>query len=491
MGLDILLINVGGTKKKIYQDLSEDFSAVEPPFWAALTAAFLRNHGFSVDILDANVRNLDVAETVREVAAANARLNNIVVFGQQANTCAPLMTAIGQLCRALKDFSPDMRVMLTGWHPSAVPERTMREETCDMLAQGEGFLTLLGVLRGDPNPDIPGLWWREDNEIRHNARSPNIADLTHDLRDVAWDLLPLSSGHYRAFNWMSLQSLDTRTHYASMFTSLGCPYKCTFCGIHSTFGERRIRTWDPEWALRQIDILHNEHGVLHINLIDELFVFHANHYMPIARGLIERNYGLNFCAFARVDRVDAMSMEDLVTLKKAGFNWIKLGIESTSTEVLTKARKGKYNKEVSTRVVKKIHDAGIDLCANFMFGLPGDTWDSMQDTLNTAFELNTAFPSFFAAMAPPGSDLYSEAVETGLPLPNDWIGYAQQGYDFLPLPTESLSSADVLRFRDYAFHAYFTNPRYLASIEKKFGPVARDHVRAMSAIPLKRKLLGD
>jgi hypothetical protein len=142
-------------------------------------------------------------------------------------------------------------------------------------------------------------------------------------------------------------------------------------------------------------------------------------------------------------------------------------------------------------VVGKIHEAGIDLCANFMFGLPGDTWETMQSNFNFAMELNCAFPSFFCTMAPPGSDLYNEALAAGTPLPATWEGYAQQGYDFLPLPTEHLSAAEVLAFRDWAFQTYFTNPRYLDMIERKFGAGAKRHIQAMTAVRLKRRLLGD
>ena len=112
-----------------------------------------------------------------------------------------------------------------------------------------------------------------------------------------------------------------------------------------------------------------------------------------------------------------MSDDELRLLKKAGFNWFKLGIESITEDVLNRAHKGKYNRDVVRRVVRRIHDAGIDLCANYMFGLPGDTWETMQDNLNFAFELNCAFPSFFCAMAPPGSDLYNEVLAKGIPLP--------------------------------------------------------------------------
>lgn len=489
--LDVLLVNVGSYKKQVYQDLSRDFSAIEPPFWAALTAGFLRNKGFNVDILDASFHNLDQPAAAAVIEQRNPRFVDIVVYSQQANTCTPIMTAVGQLCKEIKKRNMQRKVVLSGWHPTALPQRTMEEEACDFVAQREGFHTLQWLLEERNPTDIPGLWWREDGRIFHNEPAFNTDDLMTELSDVAWDLLPLASGKYRAFNWMCLQDLNSRNRCATMFTSLGCPYQCTFCAIHATFADRRVRYWKPEWVLKQLDILVNQYGVKNINLLDEIFVFNPKHYLPIAEGIIQRGYGLNFCAFARVDILDKTPQEHLDTLKKAGFNWIKLGIESSSAGILEGVHKGHYGKEITRRVVHKLHNTGVELCANFMFGLPGDTWETMQDVLNFAFELNCAFPSFFCTMAPPGSELYDQALEKGIPLPDTWLGWAQQGYDFLPLPTETLSAADVLRFRDYAFDAYFKNPRYLQMINQKFGMEAREHIEEMTRIRLKRKILGD
>jgi hypothetical protein len=115
----------------------------------------------------------------------------------------------------------------------------------------------------------------------------------------------------------------------------------------------------------------------------------------------------------------------------------------------------------------KAHDAGIDLCANFMFGLPGDTIETMQKNLEFALELKRAFPSFFCTTAIPGSGLYNIAFKNNTPLPDSCLGYASQGYNFLPFSTESLSAAQVLRFRDHGFNAYFINQGYLSMIEKR------------------------
>lgn len=487
--LDIVLVNVGGTRKQVYQDLSKVFSAVDTPYWAALTAGYLRGKGFIVDILDANALNLDLDETAETLANIDPRSIAIVCYSQQANVSTPIMVAVGDLCRKIKTRLPQTHIILTGWHPSALPERTLREEACDMLVQGEGFYTLADLLAGAPLRDIGGLWWKEGPQILHGPAAENIKDLSTELPDVAWDLLPMDK--YRAFSWMCLRDFSDRTKFASIFTSLGCPFRCSFCAIHATYGEHRIRYWSPEWVLRQIDTLVSKYDVKHINIHDELFVFNPNHYLPIAENLIERGYDLNINAFARVDVLDRVDTRHLETLKKAGFHWLKLGIETGNTHIRANVGKDHYSINAVRNAVGKTHNAGIDFCANFMFGLPGDDYDSMQDTLNLALELLPAFPSFFCAMAIPGSDLYKEALEKGYPLPDTWLGYASQGYEFQPLPTKHLTAAQVVEFRDYAFDTYFKNPRYLSMIETKFGTEARDHIKEMTAIRLKRKILGD
>ncbi|MDP3027332.1 MAG: radical SAM protein [Nanoarchaeota archaeon] len=487
--LDILLVSVGNTRKKVYQSLSGSgaFTGLEPPSWLALTAGYIRKNGFIVKALDANAENLDHEDTVNRIKNMDPKYVGIINYGQQANTSAPLMTETRNLINLIKEKDPGRIVILSGWNPSAIPERTTKEENCDFVIEGEGFYTYLAILQGKKLDEVLGLWWKENNEIKHTGRPPTVQDLTNELSEIAWDLLPMDK--YRSFNWLGLRDLDSRNKYASIYTSLGCPFKCKFCAIHATYGERKMRFWKPEWVLKQIDGLVENYQIKNLKINDELFIFNRDHFLAIANGLIERKrsgkYSLNIAAFARVDSIKE---EDLPLLKEAGFNWFELGIESGSRKVLDLASKGSYDREKIKDIVKKIHAKDIDLCANFLFGLPGEDYESMQDTLMLAFELMPAFPSFFAAMAPPGSDLYSECIEKGIPLPKEWIGYAQQGYDFLPLPTEILSAKEVLRFRDYAFNAYFRNPAYLQMIEKKFGKKARDHVEEMSKHDLKRKL---
>ena len=133
---------------------------------------------------------------------------------------------------------------------------------------------------------------------------------------------------------------------------------------------------------------------------------------------------------------------------------------------------------------------------NYIFGLPDDTLETMNDTLNLAIKANCEWANFYSAMAYPGSELYAMAKQKGLPLPDDaggpgWIGYSQHAYETLPLPTGALSAAQVLKFRDYAYNAYFTNPQYADMLLRKFGDKAIQHIDEMNKIKLRRRLFGE
>lgn len=481
---DLLLVNPSGMKERAYQELSRDYSAIEPPFWAALTAGFIRDKGFSVDIIDANAENLNVRETVKKILEKNPQIINIVVHGQHPSASTQLMTAVRALCNEIKNINPEAKIILTGLHPSALPKRTIMEERCDYVGEGEGFFTLLGLLENKKLKEIPGLWWKEDGKILSNARA-ELVDLKK-MPDVAWDLLPMDK--YKAHNWHCLGDLESRHRYASISTSLGCPFNCSFCCISAPFGKRSYREFSPDWVLRQIDILVKNYNVKNIKFIDELFVLNPEHFIPICRGLVERNYNLNIWAYARVDTTKP---EWLALLKKAGVNWLAFGFEAANDEVMKEVSKNQFTSEDVKKIRENAEKYGIYIIGNYIFGLPEDNLESMQETLSLALELNCEWANFYCATAYPGSELYNCAVENNLKLPDSWEKFAQHHYEFMPLDTKYVSAKEVLKFRDGAFDKYFTNPKFLEMIGKKFGRKAREHVENMTKIKLKRKLLGE
>lgn len=487
-GVDIVLINPGD-RKKIYQGLGADLAAIEPPFWVAVLAAFLRQEGFRVAIIDANGENIPPDETAERAASLKPLLSCVVVYGSQPSASTQNMTIAGAICRALTKRGAG-RTALAGLHPSALPERTMGEESVDFVIEGEGPDTLKALLceLAAPLPiygNVPGLWYREGNSFRSTPRPPLISDLDRYLPVAAWDLLPMHV--YRAHNWHCFDDLQGRSPYGAVYTSLGCPYDCVFCCINAPFGKPGIRYRSPERVLDEITLLARDYGVRNLKIVDELFVLNEQHYMAIVEGIIDRGLDLNIWAYARVDTVKT---GNLARMKRAGINWLALGIESANPDLRDGAEKRMKTNDV-TGVVRSIQEQDIRIIGNFIFGLPGDTVETMEETLQMAMDLNCEFINFYCAMAYPGSKLYETAVREGWELPATWQDFSQHGYHMLPLPTRYLSPDEILRFRDAAFHRYFANPAYLSMIEEKFGSQVREHLEAMSETRLKRKLLGD
>ena len=484
--LDVVFINPG-SRVRVYQDLGRELTAVEPPLWAAMLAAYCRERSFAVDLIDAEALGLPAQQVAREVAERDPLLAVVVAYGHQPSASTQTMPATRECLEALRAAAPATRTLVVGGHVSALPERSLREEEVDFICQGEGPRTieqLLLALRGGRASDlasVEGLWFREDGAIRTGPPSRTLDDLDRDLGSVAWDLLPMD--RYRAHNWHCFDHIAERKPYASLYTSLGCPYRCSFCCINAPFGKPGIRYHSPAWIANELELLAERHGVRNVKIADEMFVLNPRQVEGICDALIERGLDLNIWAYARVDTV----REGLLPkLAQAGFRWLALGIESGSAHVRDGAQK-KFSDDDVRQTVRGIQAHGIRVIGNYIFGLPDDTADTMRGTLDLALELNCEFANFYAAMAYPGSRLYTLAQERGWALPETWIGYSQHAYETLPLPTEHLSAGEVLRFRDDAFHTYFSHPRYLELVERTFGRGCVDHVLEMGGHRLSRK----
>lgn len=485
---DIVLINPGN-RRQVFQMLGDDVAGIEPPFLVAVMAAYLRDKGFNALIIDANAENLAPDEVAERVRECNPLLVTVIVYGSQPSASTQNMTNAGLICAAVSGATR-AKVAIGGLHPSALPERTLRQEQVDFVIQGEGIEPLALLLEqlktGDEKfRSVPGLWYRDEDAICSTPPPPLVADLDAGLPHAAWDLLPMQL--YRAHNWHCFDDIEHRTPYAAIYTSLGCPYNCVFCCINAPFGKPGIRYRSPQRVVAEIDLLVEGYGIKNLKIVDELFVLHEPHYMGVVELLIERGHKLNIWAYARVDTIKT---ENLPRMKQAGINWLALGIESANPDVRDGASKRMRVQDVK-QVVRSIQDAGIRVIGNYIFGLPDDTMTTMQETLQMAQELNCEFANFYSAMAYPGSKLYEFALENGWKLPESWHGYSQHSYETQPLPTKQLGAGEVLKFRDDAFHAYFSDPGYLTMLEHKFGRSVRDQVERISTTRLKRKILGD
>jgi anaerobic magnesium-protoporphyrin IX monomethyl ester cyclase len=493
--MDLVLINPA-SRKQVYQDLGKSLAAIEPPVWAALMAEFVRRQGFSVEVLDAEALGLSHEQAAARVDEIDPLLAAVVVYGHQPSASTQNMPAAGAVTKALKEAAPRRPVLLVGGHVAALPERTLTEEAADFVCSGEGPYTLTALIQAlqskSPRLDlVPDLWYHEDGQPRSTRPAPLVKDLDGEMPGLAWDLLPMD--RYRAHNWHCFGHLE-REPYAALYTTLGCPYKCTFCCIQAPFksGEKAAgysssvntyRLWNPARIADQLEMLANRHGVKNVKIADEMFVLNPGHVRGLCQAIVDRGLDLNIWAYARVDTV----RDDMIDLlRRAGVRWLAFGIEAADEDVREGVDKG-FGQDLIFQTIEKVRKAGIYVIGNYIFGLPDDDQASMQATLDMALELNCEFANFYSTMAYPGSPLYLQALEQGWALPPSWSGYSQHAVDTLPLPTKHVSAADVLRFRDRAFDTYFRDARYLGMVERTFGPATVEHIRQMTAHTLVRQ----
>ena len=469
---DITLIRPGAD---VYQHLKNGLMAIEPPSWTRMIAGWLRDNGFEVAILDQEAENLSnkqIAERTQK-----SRWVAVIVEGHQPSSSTQQMTAVTSLLESLHDRN----TILVGNHVSALPERTLIEEPVDCVCDGEGPLTLAGLLNNDSLDQIPGLVWRDGDTIRRNPLASLIP--IDELHGNVWDLLPM--GKYRAHTWQCLDG-SPRQPYASIYTTQGCPFKCSFCMINVFQHSSTYRRRTPEKVVEQVRLLYNAYGVTTFKIADEMFVLDPTHYLPIFEGLAALPFAneLNIWAYARIDTIKP---EPLDLLRRASIRWLALGIESGSSYVRDGAKKHLKDNDI-VDIVQAIQKAGISIIGNFIFGLKHDTMESMQETLTLAKSLNLDFANFYSCMPYPGSKLFDETKPEDLP--DNWSGYSQHSFDTTPLPTAILSSADVLRFRDRAFIEFNTDSAYLERIKNKFGFSAANQIKNMTAYNLPRKLVA-
>lgn len=509
--MDVLFINPGNATA-VYQDLAKDYSAIEPPTWALLLAQSCRTIGKTVDILDVNAERLNIEQAYERIKQSNARLLCFVVYGQNVNAGTVGMGGAVSLSKYIKAQNNTTPIAYIGSYVQSLPKKTLLEEkSIDIVFTNEGVYALRNLLSQstiDINnlDNIKGIGWRKNNFPVLNPPEFVVPQekMDIDLPGYAWDLLPYKERPldlYRSPMWHAEYDHTKRSPYAALQTSLGCKFGCDFCminiinrndneeiGVASNYS--LMRYWSPEFIINEFDKLVKM-GVETIRIVDEMFLLNKKYYIPLCTMLKERGYGkfLRMWAYSRIDTVSNPELLKLV--RAAGIKWLCLGIESGDRNVRLEVSKGKFQDVDIQKVVQHIHDSDIEIMANYIFGLPGDTYESMQKTLDLSKELCTVGWNAYAAMALPGSKLYKDAVDRGIPIPKTYDGFSFHSYDTLPLPTEHLTAAQILKFRDNSFSEYHSDPKVVDRIYKKFGQVAVDNINNMLRVTLKRKIIEE
>lgn len=494
------LLLISPNSKDLYQDLSK-ISAIETNIWAGLLANSVRGIcNVAIYDMEAEPPN-DEKDFVSRLDTYDADCFIFVVTGQNPNASSAAMSGAVQSAETISKYF-HTPIGFVGPHVNALPYETLEKHPfIHFVFTNEGVYALRNLIENKFScEDIKGIWYRDQktNEIRANQPERIVPQelLEKDLPGVAYDLMPHLS-KYRTSTWHSQFSNDT-SPFASIYTSLGCFARCSFCMINiinrtsndsnkvsSDFNT--FRYWDPEYTINQLDYLANI-GVINLKLADEMFVYRTKHFMKLCELIIERGYRFNIWCYSRVDTAKPHYLD---TLRKAGVKHLALGIESASQTVRQEIDKGRF-KEINIRdIVKSIQDHDIGVGGNFIVGLSGDTHQTMQQTKDLAFDLLTENMNVYCATSLPGSPLYLQDKLAGKKLPEKYSEFGFLSYDHIPSSTDSLTSEEILRFRDNFWREYFTSSAFHSKIYNLYGASAVENIKDMTKIKLKRKILGD
>jgi len=508
--MDVLFI-APSNSKGIYQDLAKDYAGIEPPTWACMLAESCRSIGYEVDILDTGAEKLSHEDSLKRIKNLNPRLICFVVYGQNVNAGTTMMSGAVSLSEYLKQKKLDIPISYIGSHVQALPYETLRKESSiDFVFTNEAVYSLRNLLSYsdfmNDLENINGIGYRKDGQPILTTPELGVPNdrMDIDLPGYAWDLLPYKDRPfdlYRSPMWHAEYDEKKRSPYAAINSSLGCQFRCEFCMINIINRDdneeigvagnyNKMRYWSPEFVLKQFDKLV-EMGIYNIRIIDEMFLLNPKYYVPLCEGLVERGYGdkLIMWAYSRVDTIRRPEILSLVG--KAGIKWLGIGIESGDKNVRLEVSKGKFEDVDIKKVVGQVEEAGINVMANYMFGLPTDTHETMRLTQDLALDLATLGWNGYSAMPLPGSQLYKDAVDAGWELPHDYEGYSFHAYSTIPVPTDNLTSSEILKFRDESYLEYHTSEKFLFKVKEKYGQEAVNNILKNCEIKLKRKILGD
>ncbi len=371
-----------------------------PPFGLMSLGSYLEMKGFEVLIEDyvVNPCSRDRAERIlkefrpRAVGATGVTMN--------------IKPAL-EILRDYKDIDPGIVTVAGGPHVTFDAENILAEYAfLDYVVRGEGERTiheLLSMKNPSSVSDIPGLSYRENGTIVHNPDRELIKDI-NELPLPARHLVQLSK--YRAIGLP-----------ANMVTSRGCPFPCIFCVGRKMVGSR-VRYFDVQRVVDEFEMLSGL-GFRQINIVDDLFTVNKKRCIEICDEIARRGIDHPWTAFARVDTVSA---ELLAAMKRAGCTTLCFGVESGNQEILDRVKK-KITLDKCREAVRLCNEAGIVPMTSYILGLPGETADTVRETLDFSRNLSPSYG--FHILAPfPGTEVRESCGEYGIRiLTSDWDLY--------------------------------------------------------------------
>ena len=424
---------------------------VIPLISIAQLSAVSREAGYNPHVLDLLVRK---ENSVKKRIIESIKKINPDIVGLTFTT--PLSKEASKIALFIKKLNPHIKIIAGGPHTTIMPIETLKSGNFDLVVIGEGEITLKEILEGKELAKIKGIAYKKGSEIAVNKPRELIKDL---------DKLPFPD--YSIFNIKDYHAprINCRKNpVIAIETSRGCIYGCVYCN-KAVFG-KTFRVKSPKRTVDEMEYLL-KFGYKEIHIWDDGFSTDIKRAKEICREILKRKLKLvwNIYNGLRVDRIDR---ELLVLLKKSGCYRISIGVESGNQEILDRIKKGTKLKDIK-KVFLLANEIGMETVAFCMIGLPGETEETMKDTINLIREIKPSFPKLSILMPLPGTPIFEEWDKSGNIISKDWPNYVfhmpGKIYNHPTLDWKTINKYYALFYRRTMLNPEFLLRRFIRDIK--------------------------
>lgn len=416
---------------------------LEYPIYLAYIVAVLEDAGVDVGFIDGVMEEMSIGDFSE--AAAKMKPDLVVIECSTPSIAYDLETA-----RAVKESVGGASVALIGSHATFFHEEILRaNEAVDAICRGEAEITVkelaLCLAGREDLSEVEGLSFRKAGRVLVNPPRPLIQDL---------DSLPFPARHivrhdgYRA----AIYSGDCPT---AMVSSRGCPYHCIYCLWPETLYGHKFRARSAENVVDEMEHVVRDYGVDEIYFDDDCLTLNKKRVLDMCQLLLERRVDVKWIVQSRVDTVDR---EMLTVMKEAGCHYILFGVESGSSKMLDIMKK-RISLDRVREAFRNCRELGIRSQAFFLFGIPGETQETIEETIEFAKEIEADSTQFAIAIPHPGTELYEICTKHGWLVYDSWEDFGAEGS---LIETDQLTRQDVEEARLRAYRRYYFRPKFVA-----------------------------
>jgi anaerobic magnesium-protoporphyrin IX monomethyl ester cyclase len=408
-----------------------------PPLGLAYLAAVLDQDGYEVKIWDCPVCEIDHEKLKAELASFQPSLVGI-------GSMTPTIESAFKSAVVAKEACPDTKVVVGGPHVTFMDKETLAQEPAiDVVVRGEGEETLSELVTHLPNlsglEDVKGITFRKGDQIIKTSNRPFIKDLD-SLPRPAFNLLPIEK--YRILGRKLLPIMSSR----------GCPFQCSFCVASQMFGAG-FRSRNSKNVLDELEWLRDEYGAQGISFQDDTLTFNKKRILEICDGIIERKINLRWgCG----TRADVVTKEILAKMQKAHCDEICFGVES-GCQRIRDALKKRVSTEQIENAIKWAKEAGIFVTASIILGYPGETKETLTQTLEFIRKVEPDDVYLCHATPYPGTELRALVERNGWKMEKDWKLYNTMN----PIFEDPQLPAKEIAMMRKNFYDKFYSPQYI------------------------------